>query len=147
MGDGRRFGGKPRLTSQCLRDAGEEVDVVFLQSAQVGTDPTKVGRPRFRAEAARDFLLNLHHAHVPLGLVVGPRDVGIMEEAQRFRLTIAEVIEQAEDFAAGGPAAFGWADDRRGGIGRIAGAPGGFITCGEGGDLGRRDDFTAAMIL
>ena len=66
-------GGSQGWTGQCLSDAVEEVDVVFLQGAHVGANLAKVARARFRAEAAGDFLLDLHHAHVAFGLRAGRR--------------------------------------------------------------------------
>src|SRR5215469_4840720 len=57
-----------------------------------------------RPEAARDFLLDLHHPPVPLRLVVGEGNVGIGEEAQHVFLAGAqaqqEVVTGAPSLAA-----------------------------------------------
>ena len=45
------------------------------------------------AETARDFLLDLHHAHVLLGLIVGEGHAGIAEKAQHILLAALRAQE------------------------------------------------------
>ena len=57
-------------------------------------DDGEVSRALFVAEAARDFLLDLHHAAVAFGLIVGERHGGIMKEAQRILFAQLEAQEE-----------------------------------------------------
>jgi len=53
------------------------------------------------AEAARYLLLELGHAHVPLGLVVGEGDRAVLEEGQYPVLVLLEPVEQVDDLGPG----------------------------------------------
>src|SRR5271167_1558248 len=57
-----------------LSDGLDYIPVLFFGSRDEGTDDRKVGCSVLATEAAGDFLLNLHHAHVAFGLIVAEGD-------------------------------------------------------------------------
>src|SRR5918994_1072492 len=59
-----------------------------------GADDGEVASPFLRAEAAGDFLPDLHHAPVALGLIVGEGHSGIVQKAQHVVFAGAEAQEK-----------------------------------------------------
>ena len=60
------------MTAQRGLQRDEQIQALLAQGRQVAADATKSRRSRFAAEGARDLLLDFDHAHIALGLVIGP---------------------------------------------------------------------------
>src|SRR5208337_4028222 len=77
--------GQPERLDQGFRAAVQgfdDVPALLPCSGEEGADAREVVRALHCAEAAGDFLPQLHHAHVALRLVVGERDGGILQKAR-----------------------------------------------------------------
>jgi len=56
------------------KDRSESVKhgmTLFAHRAEIAADPAKGSDARFTAKGASDLLLNIDHAKIPLGLIVG----------------------------------------------------------------------------
>src|SRR3954470_3013055 len=85
----RERSGYAESADQRLRVLGQSVnDVPALLPGgrDEGADQGEDGSPSLRPEAAGDFLPNLHHAPVALGLIVGEGHGGIVQKAQHVVL-------------------------------------------------------------
>ena len=71
----------PGSSRQGAGDGVAWVDAVLGGGAEVGSDAAEFGGACFGAESAGDLLLGFHRSDVALGLVVGPGDIGVVEEA------------------------------------------------------------------
>src|SRR5713226_2420216 len=67
---------------------------MLASSRNVTTDLAKDARAFVTAKTARDFLLELQHANVALGLVVVKRYVEIVHEREYFWLMLLQVVQQ-----------------------------------------------------
>src|SRR5712672_1603363 len=65
-----------------LGDGLDDVPALFFGGGYKGADDGKVGCTGDATEAAGDFLLDLHHAPVAFGLIVGEGHGRINQEAQ-----------------------------------------------------------------
>ena len=65
------------------------MDAVFGGGAEVGSDAAEFDGSCFGAESAGDFLLRFHGSDVAFGLVVGPGNIGVVQETERFLLSVA----------------------------------------------------------
>src|SRR6476620_2724283 len=89
--------GYAESADQRLRVLGQSVnDVPALLPGgrDEGADHGEVASPFLRPEAAGDFLPDLHHAPVALGLIVGEGHGGIVQEAQHVVLAGAETQKE-----------------------------------------------------
>ena len=59
------------MASQRLLERRPQGKPLLAQRRQTATDATKAGNARLSAKTARDFLLNLDHAQIAFGLIVG----------------------------------------------------------------------------
>ena len=64
-----------------FHERGNDVPALFFGGRDEAADGREVVRPLFGSEAAGDFLLELRHAHVLLGLIVGEGHGEVGEEA------------------------------------------------------------------
>src|SRR5664279_3352550 len=69
---------------------------MLAQGRYVAPDRTEVPRPLDGAPRTRDLLLELHHADVPLGLVVIKEDGEVGDEAQHVSPLTVEADEEVE---------------------------------------------------
>jgi hypothetical protein len=83
-----------------LGQAVDDVPALVLGGREEGADDRQVCRALQRTEAAGDFLTELHHAPVTLGLIVGEGNGWIVEEAQRVLLACCPAQEQVVSGAA-----------------------------------------------
>ena len=65
-----------------MSDGLDDIPALLFGSRDEGTDGRKVGCSVLATEAAGDFLLDLHHAHVAFGLIVAEGHGRIVEKAQ-----------------------------------------------------------------
>jgi hypothetical protein len=72
----------------------DDVPALLFGGGDEGADDGEVTRTLFGAEAAGDFLPDLHHAAVAFGLVVGEGDGGIGQEAQHIALARHQAQQQ-----------------------------------------------------
>src|SRR3954468_8675268 len=79
-----------RVLDQSVND----VPALLPGGRDEGADHGEVASPFLRPEAAGDFLPDLHHAPVALGLIVGEGHGGIVQEAQHVVLAGAEAQEE-----------------------------------------------------
>src|SRR3954454_19891071 len=89
--------GYAESADQRLRVLGQSVnDVPALLPGgrDEGADHGEVASPFLRPKAAGDFLPDLHHAPIALGLIVGEGHGGIVQEAQHVVLAGAEAQEE-----------------------------------------------------
>src|SRR6516165_5436739 len=71
-----------------LGDSLDDVPALLFGGGDEGADDRKVGCTGDATEAAGDFLLDLHHAGVAFGLIVGEGHGRIVEEAQNVLLAM-----------------------------------------------------------
>src|SRR3954466_549226 len=79
-----------RVLDQSVND----VPALLPGGRDEGADHGEVASPFLRPEAAGDFLPDLHHAPVALGLIVGEGHGGIVQEAQHVVLAGAEAQKE-----------------------------------------------------
>src|SRR5215831_12794746 len=77
-----------------LGDGLDDVPAPLFGGGDEGADHRKVGCTGDATEAAGDFLLDLHHAGVAFGLIVGEGHGRIVEEAQNVLFAICEAQEK-----------------------------------------------------
>jgi len=77
-----------------LSDGLDDIPALLFGSRDEGTNGRKVGCSVLATEAAGDFLLDLHHAGVAFGLIVGEGNSQIIEEAQDVLFAICEAQEK-----------------------------------------------------
>src|SRR6516165_5027856 len=77
-----------------LSDSLDDVPALLFGGGDEGADDRKVGCTGDATEAAGDFLLDLHHAGVAFGLIVGEGHGRIVEEAQNVLFSICEAQEK-----------------------------------------------------
>lgn len=71
----------PAAHCECGLDGFNQVESVLVGGGQITADRTKHPRTALAAETARNLLLHLDHAQVPLGLVVVERHAHIIGES------------------------------------------------------------------
>ena len=64
---------------------------LLLRRRQHAAQRGEILRSQFRAERARNLHPQLHHAQVPLRLIVREQHPGIVQEAQRLRLVVGRM--------------------------------------------------------
>src|SRR5271167_3170988 len=74
-------------------EALDDTPAALFGSADERSDRSEIVCTLERAEAARDFLLELHHPAVAFSLVVGERHIRVGQEAQNSLF----VVSQAQD--------------------------------------------------
>src|SRR5713226_7017562 len=72
----------------------QQGEVLFAQAGQIAPNAAKSLSPSEGAKTARNLLLELDHAHVPLRLVVVKIHPEILQEAEEGVLVFAQAIEQ-----------------------------------------------------
>jgi hypothetical protein len=69
------------MTKQSGLQGGKQRHVLLAQGGQVATNASKGLCASERAETARNLLLDLDHAQIPLGLIVVKRDTQVSQES------------------------------------------------------------------
>src|SRR5208282_2559825 len=86
-------------------EALDDTPAALFGSADERSDRSEIVCTLERAEAARDFLLELHHPAVAFSLVVGERHIRVGQEAQNSLFVVSqaqdEVMPDATLWAAG----------------------------------------------
>src|SRR6266700_3635476 len=72
----------------------QQRDVLFAQGGHIAPNAAKSLSPSDGAKTARNLLLELDHAHIPLSLVVVKIHTEIFQEAEEGVLVFAHAIEQ-----------------------------------------------------
>lgn len=87
-------GGIERLTGEDRLERREERLALLAKRGQIASDARECCSAAGRTKAARDFLLDLEHAQVVLGLVVVEGDRQVVEEGQDLLLAEPELLEE-----------------------------------------------------
>ena len=82
------------MPRKCLFKRREQVPTLFTQGREVTADATEDGNPLVGAKAARDFLLHLDHAQIPLRLIVVKGHGKVMQEGQNLPFVGRKPIKQ-----------------------------------------------------
>src|SRR5258708_24037624 len=64
--------------------SGKHGAALFAHRREIAADDAKSGCPLGTAKGARNLLLDLHHAQIPLGLVVAKRHGEIVQESENL---------------------------------------------------------------
>ena len=94
MGKGQAFRLRGERQSASEGQSVNDVPALLPGGRDEGADHGEVASPLLRAEAPGDFLSDLHHAPVALGLIVGEGHGGIVQEAQHVVLAGAETQKE-----------------------------------------------------
>ena len=76
----------------------EDVPALFSRGGYDGSDAGEGARAGHGPEAAGDFHLDLHHSHVPLGLIVGEGHGEVVEESQDIAF---ELVQPDQEIVSG----------------------------------------------
>ena len=93
------------MTGKNAAERGQDILTLLAHGGNIASDAAEDVSALPSAKAARDFLADLGHAQVTLGLVVVERDPEIVHEGQDRRLMFFQAQEQAADRTLAGPAA------------------------------------------
>src|SRR5713226_6805371 len=96
----------------------QQGEVLFAQGGQIAPNAAKSLSPSEGAKTARNLLLELDHAHIPLGLVVVKIHPQIFQEAEEGLLVFAHSVEQVAGRTLLGSSPRSWWS-RRPGMGQI----------------------------
>jgi hypothetical protein len=69
-----------------IEESIQDIKPLLAQGSEIASNATELSCPRFRAEAAGDFLLEFHHAQIPFGLIVIEGEGEIMHKAKHRSL-------------------------------------------------------------
>src|SRR5437660_1351296 len=92
----------------------QQRDVLFAQGGQIAPNTAKSLSAKDGAKTARNLLLELDHAHIPLRLIVVKIHPKIFQEAEEGLLVFAQPIEQVAGRALLGSSPCSWGSGRPG---------------------------------
>ncbi len=72
------------MTNKSLLQRSKDRKPLLMQRGKIAANATEADETLWGAEAARDLLLYLDHAQIPLGLIVIKRHGEIEQEAQHL---------------------------------------------------------------
>ena len=94
-GNGNRHEG---MANKSVRDSINNALTILASGGDVGTNGTESLGTSLSAEGAGDFLFELDHAHIPLGLVVVKRDAEIVHKCEYLGFVGLEAVEEILGF-------------------------------------------------
>ena len=81
-------------TAQRLLKCRQQINPLLSERGKVAANAAEHDSALFTAKAARDFLLHLDHAQIPLGLVVVKRHSKVVQKPQHRLLLLGEAVQQ-----------------------------------------------------